>query len=167
MAQVQSTDDGRHGFDFLFGRRRIHNRKLVDTLDPDCTDWVEFEAFGEAQPILGGLGNVDTFSAAAMPPTGAPFEGFTLRLFDPATGVWRIWWASVRFPGVLDHPVEGGFDGDLGEFLCDDEIGGRKVKVRYSWHVVSETANHWEQAFSYDDGATWHANWVSDATQIA
>lgn len=165
MAQVETTRDGRHDFDFLFGRRRIDNRKLVDTLDPACTDWVEFEAFGEAQPILGGLGNVDLFSVPALPPTGDPYEGFTLRLYDPETGIWRIWWASTRFPGHLDTPVEGRFTGDRGEFLTDDEIGGRPVKVRYHWRVVSETANHWEQAFSYDGGATWQTNWVSDATQ--
>ena len=144
MAQARTIEDGRHDFDFLFGRRLIRNRKLVDTLDPDSTEWVEFEAVGEAQPILGGLGNVDTFSVPAMPPTGDPFEGFTLRLFDPQTGLWRIWWASTRFPGELDHPVEGRFSGDLGEFLCDDVIGGRPVKVRYEWRVLSETANRWE-----------------------
>ncbi len=166
MAQAQAIDDGRHDFDFLFGRRRIQNRKLVDTLDPESTEWVEFEAFGEAQPILGGLGNVDLFSVPALPPTGQPYEGFTLRLFDPETGLWRIWWASTRFPGELDNPVEGRFDGDLGEFLCDDVIAGRAVKVRYQWTVVSETTNRWEQSFSYDGGATWSSNWVSDATQI-
>jgi hypothetical protein len=166
MAQAQTTQDGRHDFDFLFGRRRIHNRKLVDTLDLEGTDWVEFEAEGEAQPILGGLGNVDRFSVPAMPPTGEPFEGFTLRLFDPETGLWRIWWASIRFPGQLDNPVEGRFAGDRGEFLCDDVIGGRPVTVRYQWNVVSPTTNRWEQAFSEDGGATWRANWISEATQV-
>ena len=164
MAQAQTTEDGRHDFDFLFGRRLIRNRKLVDTLDPDSTEWVEFEAVGEAQPILGGLGNVDTFSVPAMPPTGDPFEGFTLRLFDPQTGLWRIWWASTRFPGELDHPVEGRFGGDRGEFLCDDVIGGRPVKVRYEWRVLSETANRWNRR-SRTTAASWRANWVSEGTQ--
>jgi hypothetical protein len=167
MALTQTTDDGRHDFDFLFGRRRIHSRKLVDTLDPDSTEWVEFEAFGEAAPILGGLGNVDTFTAPAMPPSGDPFEGFTLRLFDPESGIWRIWWASIRFPGVLDRPVEGSFDGGRGVFLCDDVIGGKPVKVRYDWRVLSPTANRWEQSFSYDDGVTWRTNWTSEGTQVS
>ena len=70
-----------------------------------------------------------------------------------------------HFPGELDHPVEGRFNGDRGEFLCDDVIGGRPVRVRYEWRVLSETANRWEQAFSYDGGETWRANWVREGTQ--
>jgi hypothetical protein len=167
MAQAKTTEDGRHDFDFLFGRRRIHNRKLVDTLDLACDDWVEFEAEGEAQAILGGLGNIDRFSVPAMPPTGEPFEGFSLRLFDPETGLWRIWWASIRFPGQLDHPVEGRFTGDRGEFVCDDVIDGRQVRVRYEWRILSPQANRWEQAFSEDGGATWRANWISEGTQVS
>src|SRR4029434_808411 len=91
VAQIQTNQDGRHDFDFLFGRRRIHNRKVVDTLDPSCDEWVEFEAVGEAEAILGGLGNVDTFSTQALPPTGDPFEGFTPPLLVPETGVLWVW----------------------------------------------------------------------------
>jgi hypothetical protein len=30
-------------FDFLPGRRHVHNRKLVDPLDPDASEWIEFD----------------------------------------------------------------------------------------------------------------------------
>ena len=110
MDATHAAADGRHDFDFLFGRWRIHNRKLVDTHDHSCTEWVEFEATSEAWPMLGGLGNVDRYSVAAMPPGGQPFEGMTVRLYVPETRRWRIWWASTRFPGELDTPLEGGFE---------------------------------------------------------
>jgi hypothetical protein len=161
MQGAQTANDGRHDFDFLFGRRRIHNRKLVDTLDPDATEWVEFDALGDAWPILGGLGNVDTFSVAALPPTGAPFEGFTLRLFEPGTRRWRIWWASTRFPGDIGVPVEGAFDGPRGEFLSDEVIAGRPTKVRFEWRVLDDGVSEWEQSFSWDGGGTWVTNWTS------
>lgn len=156
--------DGRHDFDYFFGRWSVHNRKVADVLDPECTEWVEFDAACEAQPILGGLGNVDTISTDALPPTGTAFAGFTLRLFDPQTRLWRIWWASTRSPGVLDVPVEGRFSGEQGEFYCDDVLAGHPVRVRFEW-TASRTAPRWQQWFSYDGGQTWRQNWVMDFTQ--
>jgi hypothetical protein len=146
-------------FDFLLGRWHIHNRKLADPLDPQGTEWVEFQATGTAQPTLGGLGNTDTFSAAAMPPDGRPFEGMAVRLYEPRAGLWRIWWASTRRPGHLDPPMEGRFTGGHGVFLGDDEVAGKPIKARFDWYADKHTPR-WEQAFSFDGGRTWIPNWV-------
>ena len=67
---------GATDFDFLPGRWHIANRKLVDTLDPDCDEWEEFGAGSEARAMLGGAGNVDHFTTPG-------YEGFSLRLYDP------------------------------------------------------------------------------------
>lgn len=151
--------DGRSDFDFIFGRWRVRNRKLVDVTDPACDEWVEFEATAAAEPILGGLGHVDRMWAGT-------FEGFTLRQFDPEARVWRIWWASSARPGHLDTPVEGAFSGGCGRFSCEDVLGGRAVKVRFEWTNPTPDTARWEQAFSYDDAVTWHTNWTMDLTRI-
>ena len=157
--RMHEQDDARHDFDFILGQWRIHNRKLIDPLDPTCDEWIEFEAAGDARPLLHGLGNIDTFTADALPPDDAPLQGLALRLFDPATRLWRIWWASTRNPGRLDPPLTGRFDDDgHGEFLCDDLLNGRPAKVRFDWQTTRPT--RWKQAFSFDNGTTWHTNWV-------
>jgi hypothetical protein len=69
MNEPQAVPDGRRDVDLLFGRWRLHNRRLVDLLDRDCAEWVHFEAEGQAHPILGGLSNLDSSSAPAAPPT--------------------------------------------------------------------------------------------------
>jgi hypothetical protein len=150
--------DGRHDFGFLYGRWQVANRRRTDFFDAEAP-WVEFEAVCEAWPILGGLGNVDTFSPAAQ-----PYQGATLRLFDPATRVWRIWWMTTRVPGVLDTPVEGRFVDGQGEFFADDVIDGRATRVRYQWQP-GETAARWQQAFSVD-GDSWVTNWIMDFTRL-
>jgi hypothetical protein len=40
----------RSDFDFQPGAWRVANRRLVDTLDPECDEWEEFEATSETRP---------------------------------------------------------------------------------------------------------------------
>jgi hypothetical protein len=163
MIDTATETDGRTDFDFLLGKWRSRNRKLANLLDPECRDWVEVEAHGETRPILGGLGNLDEghFSSGSSK-DGGPFDGVTLRLFDPEAGVWRIWWASSTFPGRLDEPVEGRFEDGQGLFFAEDELVGRRIGVRYEWKDITPASARWEQAFSYDEGQSWHVNWITE-----
>ncbi|NUT18575.1 MAG: hypothetical protein HOV77_05280 [Hamadaea sp.] len=162
---MEIMNDGRHDFDFIFGRWQVLNRKLVDPLDPACDEWVEFGAHAVAEPILGGLSHVDRIWADA-PPGGTAFEGYTLRQFDPEAKVWRIWWASTRQPGHLDPPVEGAWSDGRGVFECDDVLGGRPTRVRFVWTHDRPDEARWEQSFSVDGGA-WRRNWVMELTRVA
>ncbi|MGW6932199.1 hypothetical protein ACWGE0_19240 [Lentzea sp. NPDC054927] len=137
-------------FDFLHGQWRVANRKIDDIIGRG-TEWTEFEASAEARPLLGGAAIIDSFFADG-------WEGMTLRQYDPAADVWRIWWASTRAPGHLDPPLEGRFTDGHGVFLGDDVVGGHEVKVRFDWTPGTEPV--WEQSFSYDGGETWEKNWT-------
>jgi hypothetical protein len=162
MPTTSTRTDGRKDFDFLLGQWVIHNRKLADTRRPGCTEWIEFPAEGHCRPILGGLGNIDSFVAADLPGRGG-YEGMTLRLFDPQADLWRIWWASTGMPGRLDPPMEGRFVDGHGIFFGDDELEGRALKVRFDW-TSSAQSTRWEQSFSYDAGRTWEKNWIMSFT---
>jgi hypothetical protein len=155
-----SPDDGRHAFDFFHGSWRQSNRKRVRPLVRGDTEWVEFASTSEVVPILGGLGNVDTFDAPDFP--GRPgFKGLSLRLFEAATGLWRIWWASTVGDGHLEPPVVGRFADGVGVFECDDVVGGVSVRVRFTWKDIAADSATWEQSFSFDGGTTWDVNWTT------
>ena len=158
-APLAAAGDGRHDFDFLFGGRwKIHNRRLKKRLQ-GCTDWESFEAWQEVRPVLGGLGNTDSFSCVF--PDGKPLEGMTLRLFNPATRLWSLYWADDR-GGELQPPVVGRFVDGRGEFDGDDTLAGQPIRVRFVWSGTSATRAHWEQAFSADGGKTWETNWFME-----
>jgi hypothetical protein len=145
-------------FDFLFGRWRIHNRRLDDPFG-DLESWSQFEAQSEAYPILGRRGNVQHFDAPQFP--GRPgFQGYALRLLDPEEQIWRIWWASTAGRGRLDPPVLGGFRDGVGQFDGKDDLKGREIDVRFLWTEITETSARWEQSFSFDDGKTFVPNWI-------
>lgn len=152
-----------HAFDPYFGKWFLHSRKLRDVTDPDCTEWLEFDGTNDVSPILGGLGNVELARFAYDP----PFEGVTLRVFDPADDLWRIYYTSTRQNGPLPPPVEGRFENGTGVFGSDEVLAGRAIKVRFEWTGIATDSPRWQQSFSFDAGRTWVRNWITVSTREA
>jgi hypothetical protein len=147
---------GARDFDFFHGTWHVTNERLLNRL-AGSDEWERFPAVVTCWPILGGIGNVDTFRPQW--PGHEGFEGSSYRLFDPETGLWSIYWAD-NVLCRLYPPVHGGFAHGAGEFSGDDTEGGRPVRVRYRWSDIDSGAPRWEQAFSTDDGAAWEVNWI-------
>ena len=143
-------------FDPMFGRWRVQHRRLHTRL-AGADDWQTFEGTSETRPILGGFGNLEE-NVLHMP--GGPVQAVALRNFDPATGLWAIWWLSSAAPHTLDVPVKGRFSGPIGTFEADDTLAGRPIRVRFTWDTTDRAALVWTQAFSPDAGATWEVNWT-------
>lgn len=156
-AQAQGTA---RDFDFWLGGWKVRNRRLRERL-AGSDEWDEFEATATARPILDGLGNEDEFRTD----WNGGFVGMSFRFFHPTTGLWAIYWADSRRSGLLDPPVIGAFDGDVGIFEGQDTFQGRPIVVRYTWSGVTTPTPRWEQAFSADGGETWETNWVMDFTR--
>src|SRR4029077_3863820 len=90
-------------FDFLVGKWKMHHRRLNKRLE-NCKDWTEFESVDENHKMLSGTVDVDTYSTTEMPGMeGKLFEGFTMRLFNPKTKLWSLYWVASNI-GVLDPP---------------------------------------------------------------
>jgi hypothetical protein len=156
VAVAASQSSSQHDFDFLLGEWKIRNRRLTEPL-AGCDDWKEFNATQHCHQILQGLGDYDIFSAEF---DGKPFEGFTLRLFDPQTRLWTLYWADSS-AATLDGGKVGSFDGDIGEFFAREVFAGKNVIVRFHWDKRNPKAPVWSAAFSADQGHTWEWNWYA------
>jgi len=148
-------------FDFLQGRWLIHHKKLAERL-VGCDTWGEFETPAANQLILGGLGNIDHIRIE----TGEYFEGASLRLFDKAAGLWRIYWMDTN-GATLFPPVEGTFSDAVGLFHGHDQHQGVPVLVEFRWDKTNPEAPTWQQSFSADDGNTWEVNWYMYFSRLA
>ncbi len=153
--------DVSHDFDFLFGHWKVENERLFKRLQ-NCGEWERFDAVSEAKPILGGIGNIDTFTPDHWRPG---FIGMSLRLFNPSTQQWSIYWMSNQ-TGKLEPPVVGGFQDGVGVFEGDDVLEGRPIRVRFIWSEITANSARWHQDFSDDDGQTWETNWVMRMTRV-
>jgi hypothetical protein len=153
---VDAARATKRDFDYLHGSWHVHNRYLTERLK-HSSDWIEFDARSEVEPLLNGLGQLDRYSAVR---NGSPIEGITLRLFNPATGEWSLHWADTVRPGVLLPPMVGRFKGTVGEFFGDETVDGKRVLCRFHWTRSPDGLPRWEQAFSDDGGTTWEINWI-------
>lgn len=156
-----SPTSSENDFDFFVGKWKVRNRKLNKRL-ANCDDWTEFEAKNDCRKILNGRANTDSFYAEF---DDKPFEAMTLRLFNPSTKLWSIYWADSNVV-VLDVPQVGYFDGKIGEFFARDIFEGQQIIVKFRWDVTDENAPVWSQAFSADEGKTWEWNWYMYFTRV-
>ncbi len=149
-----SASSSSKDFDFMDGNWEQTNHKLKDRL-VNSKEWIDFPAKLSFNKILNGIGNTDHFYATIG---GKSFEGFTLRLFNPQTRLWSIYWAASG-AGVLEPEVVGSFNGNIGTFYGRDTEKGKNIIVQYKWDKTNPKDLKWSQAFSADEGKTWEWNW--------
>jgi hypothetical protein len=154
MASAYSSNDD---FDVLTGKWKMYHKKLRSRLS-NSNEWIDLESMDvNYGTILKGIGNTDLYKATF---DGAPFEGFTLRLFNPETRLWSLYWVASN-SGMLDPPVVGSFENDIGHFFCKDIFKGKEVIVMFRWDMRDREHPVWSQAFSPDKGKTWEWNWIN------
>jgi hypothetical protein len=167
-ASVTSTEkapamrDGQHDFDFELGSFKIHLKRLLHPLT-GSTSWVEFDGTSVTRKIWDGRAQLEEFetdSAAA-----GHIEGLTLRLYDPRSHQWSLYWANSK-GGSIFPPQIGEFKNGRGEFYAQDTLNGKSIFVRFIWSDTTTNTPHFEQSFSDDGGKTWEVNWITDQTRV-
>jgi hypothetical protein len=162
---IASSTSSNSDFDFLVGKWVMHNRRLNKRLE-NCKEWTEFESSDENHKILAGTGDYDTYYSTQLPGLeGKPFEGVTLRLFNPSTKLWSLYWIASN-TGTIDPPVVGSFENNVGHFFCKDIFKGKHIIVMFRWDARDKNKPIWSQAFSADNGKTWEWNWFNISERI-
>ncbi len=160
VSQPEAARDGQHDFDPLIGKWKYHLKRRQNPLTRTNT-WVEFEGTGACFKVWDGGAQLDTIEVDG--PTGH-IEGLTLRVNNPQTQQWRLYWANRKI-GILDPPQVGEFKDGHGQFFAQDTINGKTILIRFDWTNMTTNSPHFEQSFSDDGGKTWEVNWITDQTR--
>jgi hypothetical protein len=121
--------DGQHDFDFELGTWKIHLKRLVHPLTGSTT-WVEFDGTSVTRKVWDGRSQLEEFKTDS--PSGGQIEGMTLRLYDPQTHQWSLYWATSK-SGTMGAPTIGEFKDGSGEFYDTEPSGphGKSILVRF------------------------------------
>ncbi|HZX06245.1 hypothetical protein [Kribbella sp.] len=149
-------------FDFLNGYFDVHHRTLREAL-VGCDEWLDYDGTTSARTYFDGQISIDEMRF----PTKGTY-GLSLRLFDPESKQWSIWWVNSTTM-TLYPPVHGGWsdDGSRCRLVGEDSHDGRPILCSYEWSDITDVSAHWEQAYSADGGETWETNWTMDFTRRA
>ncbi len=155
--------DGRRDFDFEIGTWAINVKRLQHPLSGSIT-WVSPEGYSHiVQQVWGGNASLAQLANDRPSPH---YDGLMLRMYDPHTHQWRIYWGSSK-TGVLDAPMIGHFTSGRGEFFVHDTYEGKPILVRLVYSNITPTSFRTETAFSADEGKTWEPNLVQTFTRTA
>jgi hypothetical protein len=154
------VQDGRHDFDPLLGSWKFELRRRTNPLT-GSTNWVQYDGTGVCYSLWDGRAQLDTVLLNGA--TG-PIEGLTLRLYNPKSHQWRLYWANSK-DGIVAVPQIGRFTNGHGEFYAQDDLDDRSILVKFDWTGLGSAAPHFEQSFSADGGKTWEVNWITNQTR--
>jgi hypothetical protein len=161
IVMTPSATSSNTDFDFLIGKWRLEHEMLTKRF-ANSNEWVEFETIVVDTRILEGMGNMDVGNAVI---NGKPWEGRTIRTFNPKTRLWSLYWvASDR--GVMDPPVVGSFENGVGHFFTKDTFDGKPIIMMFRWDARDKENPIWSQAMSIDNGKTWEWNWYNVSRRI-
>jgi hypothetical protein len=152
--------DGQHDFDWAVGSWKIHLKRLLKPLS-GSNEWVEFDGTVVCRSIFKGGGEVEEFNVDS-PAQHIHIQGLAIRLYNPQSHQWSIYWANAA-KGTMDFPpMVGQFSGGRGEFYDQEVYEGRAIYTRFVWTKVATSSPHFEQQYSTDGGKTWETNWITD-----
>ena len=154
--------DGQHDFDFNIGVWKTRIRRLQHPLT-GSKEWIDVSGTVTVSKVWQGRANLEEIEADG--PSGH-LEGLTLRLYNPESRQWYLYWANSK-GGTLGAPNVGEFENGRGEFYSQDQFNGRTILVRQIYSDITQNSYHFEQSFSNDGGKTWEPNWVASLTREA
>jgi hypothetical protein len=161
LQHAPTRPEVQHDFDYELGSWKIHLSRLQDRL-AGSTTWVEFDGTSVTRKVWGGRADLEEFETDSS--TGH-IEGLTLRLYNPQSHQWSIYWANGK-DGTVGTPMVGEFKNGHGGFYDQETWKGRAVYVRFIWSDTATKSPHFEQSFSDDGGKTWEVNWITDQTRV-
>lgn len=158
-----SERDGQHDFDFALGRWKAHLKRLEHPLT-GSKSWVEFDGTFVARKVWEGRAMIEEVE---LDTSSGHMEGLTLRLYNPQTHQWSVYWANSKNGSMDPSPQVGQFRNGRGEFYGTDTLNGKLIYVRFVWTNTNTNTPHFEQSYSDDGGKSWEVNWMTDQTRIS
>ena len=155
-----SAHDGQHDFDFEFGNWKAHLKRLQRPLTGSDT-WIEYDGTSVVKKLWNGRANIGELEVGNK---DSHIEGLTLRLYNPQSHQWRLYWANSNDGTLTMPPTVGGYSNGRGEFFDQEDFGDKGIFVRFVFSDISQDSFKTEQAFSVDNKA-WEPNWQAIFTR--
>lgn len=158
-AQQSRNGDGVHDFDWDIGTWKVHQMRLLHPLSGSST-WTEYSGTDTVQKLWDGanMGQVHSKGPAGR------LEIYTLRLYNPDTREWNIYFANSA-NGILSQPVVGAFKNGRAEFYDQEAYKGKAIFVRFRVYDITQNSCRFDQSFSDDGGKTWETNFIAVETK--
>ena len=159
-AAAAAQRDGAHDFDFNLGVWHTHIRRVLDPFSAS-SESQELHGTVTVRPVWGGRALLEEIEADG--PRGH-WQGLTLFLYNPASHQWSQSFADSK-SGTFGTGLIGEFHDGRGALFSSDTFQGRSILVRGMWSDITPAAHRYEESYSADGGASWHAAFIADLTR--